>query len=133
MPDPGFERLRQGLLAGGISKTYIDRLTAELREHYLDLEADRRAAGETPIQAATAARRTLGNDAAIVLQVLTRPELRRPDHWVERLAGWVHVEADLLGPVTAPAIARWSASISLGAVLTVGLLFALARAIAIGV
>jgi len=133
MPDPGFEQLRQALFTRGISKTYTDRLIAELGEHYFDLEADRRAAGEAPPQAAAAARQALGSDTAIVMQVLARPQLRRWDPWVARLIGWAHGEAALLGPIAAPVIARWSASISLGVILTVGLLFALARAIAIGV
>lgn len=137
MPDIDFSTLRQGLYEQGVATGYAGRLVAELREHRADLEAERLAAGDSRAEAAVRARQRLGSDAAIVAQVLARPELH--GRWSSLRAALrllpcigvtdVHGSG---GAVAAPALARWTASISLGALATVVMLFALARTIAIG-
>ncbi|NIW23145.1 MAG: hypothetical protein GWN29_00470 [Gammaproteobacteria bacterium] len=110
----------------------------ELCEHRTDLEAERLAAGDSRSQAAAQAKKRLGSDAVIVAQVLARPELR---------GRWWRVRAALRqlqpvgatgahwsgGAVATPIIARWTASVGLGSLLTIALLFALARSITLGV
>lgn len=138
MPSNGFSILRRSLDEQGVAKRYAERLITELREHRADLEEERLAAGDSVANAARRARQRLGCDAAIVAQVLARPELR---------GRWSGVRAALFArrPVcavgapwsaealTAPAIARWTASVSLGSLLTVALLLVLARSITLGV
>lgn len=137
MPDSGFSALRQSLYERGVATGYAERLVTELREHRVDLEAESLAAGDSRSEAALRARQRLGSDAAIVAQVLARPELR---------GRWSSFRAALRplqpvgsagaywsgGAVAAPTIARWTASVGLGALVTVAMLFALARTIAIG-
>ncbi|MDH3418461.1 MAG: hypothetical protein OEM78_03240 [Gammaproteobacteria bacterium] len=137
MPDIDFSALRQRLYEQGVATGYAERLVAELREHRVDLEAERLVAGDSRAEAAVRARQQLGSDAAIVAQVLARPELR--GRWSSVRAALRPLQsigiAGVYGPggaVAAPALARWTASISLGAVATVVMLFALARTIAIG-
>ena len=137
MPEFDFSSLRQGLYERGVAAGYARRLVAELREHGVDLEAERLAAGDSRAEAALRARQRLGSDAAIVAHVLARPELR--GRWSSlraalRLSPSIGVTGvhGSGGAVAAPALARWTASISLGALATVVMLFALARTIAIG-
>ena len=88
--------------------------------------------------AAQRAGQRLGSEAAIAAQVLARPELR--GHWssLRALLRHLHplgvVGAQWSGSaVAAPVIARWTASVSLGSLMTVATLFALARTITLGV
>ncbi len=138
MPDIDFSALRRSLYERGVATGYAERLVAELREHRVDLEAERLAAGDTRSEAVARARQRLGSDAAIAAQVLVRPELRgrwssvraalRPLLPVNALGAHRSVE-----PAAAPAIARWTASVSLGSLLTVAMLFALAQSITTGI
>jgi hypothetical protein len=138
MPESDFLVLRASLQDGGVSPAYIGRLMTELEDHYADLEREELAFGDDPVSAAVRARRRLGEHDAIAAAVLIRPELRS---WKYR---WPWVAA-FLQPLMlilllpsvpmfvcadrGPAIARWSVSISLAAVLTVGLLFGMAQSI----
>ncbi len=137
MPSNDFNALRRGLYEQGIATSYADRLVAELGEHRADLEAERLAAGDSRSEAATRAKRRLGSEMAIVAQVVSRPELR--GRWsnvraalrtlLPLEAGGVHCSG---GNIAAPVIVRWTASVSLGSLLTVALLLALAQSITIG-
>ena len=136
MPSPKLTALKTSLRAGGVSPAYISRLLAELDDHYADLEREERATGRESAVAAVEALRRLGQQDAIAAEVLAKPELRS---WPERWP-WI---VSLLRPVLlllllpalpvlacagrGPAIARWSVSISLAALLTGGLLLAMAR------
>lgn len=141
MRDRSFAALRQALYEQGIAAGYAQRLVTELREHRLDLEADCLASGDSRARAALQARQRLGSDAAIVAQVLARRELRGT--WSSLRAALRPLQLAFAGDepqwpagagvVCVPAIARWTASISLGALVTVAMLFALARTIVIGV
>ena len=138
MPRVSLNALRTSLQDGGVSSAYIGRLLAELDDHYTDLEHDERESGREPAAAAVAALRRLGSQDAIAAEVLAKPELRSWPYrwpWIVRLIRPVMVLLLLPSlPILAcadrgPAIARWSVSISLGAVLTAGLLLAMAQSI----
>ena len=138
MPESGFSVLRRSLYERGVDAGYAERLLAELREHRVDLESEQLAAGDSHTEAALRARRRLGSDAAIVAQVLARPELR--GRWssiraaLRPLKPFGAVNDHWFGDVAAPpAITRWTASVSLGSLMTVVMLFALAQSITTGV
>ena len=138
MANPKLNALRTSLRDGGVSPAYINRLMSELDDHYADLEQEERATGREPTAAADEALMRLGQQDTIAAQVLAKPELRS---WSNRWP-WI---VSLLSPVLlllllpampilacvdrGPAIVRWSVSISLGAVLTVGLLLVMAQSI----
>ena len=138
MPSPKLNALTTSLRDGGVSSAYINRLVAELDDHYADLEHEERATGREPAAAAVEALRRLGRQDTIAAEVLAKPELRSwPSRWpwIVRLLRPVLLLLLLPAvPVLAcagrgPAIARWSVSISLGVVLTGGLLLAMAESI----
>ncbi|MEE8236961.1 MAG: hypothetical protein V3S67_01495 [Gammaproteobacteria bacterium] len=138
MPSPKLNALTTSLRNGGVSSAYINRLVAELDDHYADLEHEERATGREPAAAAVEALRRLGRQDTIAAEVLAKPELRSWPYrwpWIVRLLRPVLLLLLLPAvPVLAcagrgPAIARWSASISLGVVLTGGLLLAMAESI----
>ena len=135
MRDTRFERLQTALLDRGVPARYAERLIAELDDHYHDLESERRAAGDSRRLAASRARRSLGSDRSIIAQVVARPELRGRWFGIRaalRLA-CASAESMPFGMSEGAAIARWSASISLGMLMTVATLLVLARTVAIGV
>ena len=138
MPSPKLNALTTSLRDGGVSSAYINRLVAELDDHYADLELEERATGREPAAAAVEALRRLGRQDTIAAEVLAKPELRSWPYrwpWIVRLLRPVLLLLLLPAvPVLAcsgrgPAIARWSVSISLGVVLTGGLLLAMAESI----
>ena len=138
MPSPKLNALTTSLRDGGVSSAYINRLVAELDDHYADLEHEERATGREPAAAAVEALRRLGRQDTIAAEVLAKPELRSWPYrwpWIVRLLRPVLLLLMLPAvPVLAcagrgPAIARWSVSISLGVVLTGGLLLAMAESI----
>ncbi len=138
MPSPKLNALTVLLRDGGVSSAYINRLLAELGDHYADLEREERAAGREPALATLEALRRLGQQDMIAAEVLAKPELRS---WSDRWPWIVSLLRPVLlllllptAPVLAcagrgPAIARWSVSISLGALLTGGLLLAMAQSL----
>lgn len=130
--------LRMSLQDGGVSSVYISRLLAELDDHYADLEHDERASGREPAAAAVAALRRLGRQDTIASEVLAKPELRSwPYRWPWLVSLLRPVMVLLLLPSMpilacadrGSAIGRWSVSIGLGALLTGGLLLAMAQTI----
>jgi len=132
------QSLRTSLHDGGVSSAYINRLMAELDDHYADLEREARASGSERPAAAVEALRRLGQQDAIAAAVLAKPELRSWSHRWPWLAGLMsHVLLLLLLPVTpivacaqrGPAILRWSVSISLGTAMTGGFLLVMAQSI----
>ncbi len=138
MPKVSLQSLRTSLQDGGVSSVYINRLMAELDDHYADLEREERTSGNERPAAAVEALRRLGQQDAIAAAVLAKPELRS---WSDRwpwLAGLMsQVLLLLLLPVIpvvacaqrGPAIVRWSVSISLGTAFTGGLLLVMAQSI----
>jgi hypothetical protein len=138
MPDLDLHELRSSLLENGASRRYVGRLMSELEDHYADLEEEERERGRQPGCAALFACKRLGDQDAIRAAVISRPELQSwPNRWPWIVSVLRPVVLILLLPSVpvlacaerGPAIARWSASISLATLLTVTLLFAMARAI----
>ncbi len=138
MPRVSLNALRTSLQDGGVSSAYIGRLLAELDDHYADLERDELTSGREPAVAAVAALRRLGRQDTIAAEVLAKPELRSwPYRWPWLVSLLRPVMVILLLPSLpilacvdrGPAIARWSVSIGLGALLTGGLLLAMAQTI----
>jgi hypothetical protein len=136
------QALRASLRDEGLPVAYINRLTEELNDHYADLEHEAVAAGREVEIAGAEALRRLGGDESIAAAVLTKPELRSwscNNSWVLGLIRPLLML--LLLPVLpiyacldqGPAIARWGVSISVGTLLTGGLLFALARTILLAI
>lgn len=135
MPDRHFERLRSRLLDGGVSPRYADRLVTELYEHYCDLRNERTSAGDSSFSAGRQARSSLGSDAAILSEVLNRPELRGRWHDLRAALRFARASAGAItiGAYGGAAVARWGLSISLGLVMTTTTLLVLAHAVAIGI
>ena len=132
------QALRASLRDGGLPVAYINRLMEELDDHYADLECEAVAAGREIEAAGTEALRRLGGEQSITAAVLVKPELRSWSSNHSWVFGLIRPLLMLLllpiVPVYAcmdrgPAIARWGVSISVGTLLTGGLLFALARTV----
>jgi hypothetical protein len=136
--EPYFERLATNLAEQGVSARYIDRLVAELEDHCADAAAEQGIAA-CPATPSEWPRDRLGDAAAIVSQVVARPELRG------RLSS-CRVALRMLGShggglairlgdtsMAGPVVMRWSASIACGATLTAALLLAMAQSIALNV
>jgi hypothetical protein len=135
VPDRRFERLQTILLDRGVPARYAARLIAELHDHHDDLASARRAAGDSQRRAALTARRSLGSDYSIVASVLARAELR--GRWPGVRAALRHAcisagSMSFYGHERA-AIARWTVSIGLGALITFATLLALAHTLTISV
>jgi hypothetical protein len=136
--DRHFEQLRTILYDRGVCARYANRLVAELEDHYADAEAEQLAAGCSRDEARLTLTEQLGPSAAIAAEVLAHPELRgrccglravlRP--MFSMLASTDRTTWD--GVATAPAIARWSASITFGSMVTCALLLAMAQTMALG-
>lgn len=134
MPEPLFSDLEQQLLTGGVKPHCVQRTLAELRDHFCDLERDLLADGISPEEAAERARATLGDERTLAAAVLARPELRDWRCSWPRAAACLN-SVTLLAVLPAvpvaycayrgPLIARWSASVSLAALVTGGLLLGL--------
>jgi hypothetical protein len=131
-----FERLRTKLAERGISARYIDRLVAELEDHYADAAAERRGGAHAPM-AQGWCRDRLGNEAAIVSQVLARPELRGrfcSFRAATRLLLARSAEVVVRDAIVAESpIMRWSASIASGTMITAALLLLMAQSITLSV
>ena len=141
MPDPDFAAFRRELLDAGIALRHVQRTAVELEEHYLDLKDDFERLGLDRDEAEARAARQLGNLDTIVASVVARPELRSWAYRYPRLGRVVlPVACALLLPVTpliagvnyAPAIARWSAIMSLSAVITAGMFLVIQLTITLG-
>ncbi len=128
--------LRSSLSGSGVSPAYIRRLMSELEDHCEDLEREALAAGRNSAHAEAVAMRRLGRNEVIATAVLTRPEL---GSWCQRWPWLVTLIKPLIVvllmpamPILAcvdraPAIARWSASISLASAITGAMLLVMAQ------
>ena len=100
MPKVSLQSLRTSLQDGGVSSVYINRLMAELDDHYADFEREERTSGSERPAAAVEALRRLGQQDGIAAAVLAKPELRSWSHRWPRLAGLMsHALLLLLLPV----------------------------------
>lgn len=143
MPRPRFNSLSKYLLDCGVAPKFAARISAELHDHYADLEQEMLEARIPADEAAEEAQARLGAEAVITEEFLKRPELRR---WMYR-STWLFLALGLLVSVVelvltplyalaalalAPlrtmlvnrvAVARYLAATGAAAVVTVALLF----------
>jgi hypothetical protein len=136
MCDMYFEQLEKALAARGVPSRYIDRLIAELEDHRADVATERPDTAQLTAPLGWI-RSRLGDEAAIVAQVIARPELR--GHWSVLRASlnalrtysqnWV-ADCDTCA-IAGPLLVRWSASIACGTAVTAALLLAMAQSIAL--
>lgn len=134
MPEPLFSDLERQLLTGGVEPRYVRRTMQELRDHYSDIEHDLLDDGLNPDEASRRALTALGDEQTLATAVLARPELRdwRCD-WPRAAACLDSVALLVVLPAVpmaycayrVPLIARWSASVSLAALVTGALLLGL--------
>lgn len=134
MPEPRFSELEQQLLTGGVEPRYVQRTMQELRDHYSDIERDWLESGADPEEAARRAQNALGDERTLAAAVLARPELLDWRYaWPRTAACLDSVTLLVVLPAVpvaycayrGPLIARWSASVSLAALVTAGLLLGL--------
>jgi hypothetical protein len=131
MPDERFEALRLELRKGGVAPVYIERTILELNEHYADLESAALAAGQSPAEAAQTARTALGNERAIAVAILARPELLAFSARWPRVAYYLQ-SAATIGTLPGlplvfciehrPELARWGAALGVAATLVASIL-----------
>jgi hypothetical protein len=139
MPKPEFRALEEALLAANVAPRYVYRTIQELSEHFEDIESDALACGLSHEESRAVAKSAIGCDAAIVAAAQSRPELQTwPSRWPRSAETLTVITYYLILPI-APlvyciqhgnTIARWSASASLAALVTGGLLFSMQLAIA---
>jgi hypothetical protein len=80
MADLDFGAMQERLLRGGVAPGHVRRTIAELRDHHAELVAEATGHGATPEQATAQAWARLGDEDALVGEVLRRPELRSWAH-----------------------------------------------------
>jgi hypothetical protein len=74
--DPELEALLKELIETGVAPKYVLRLTAELQDHYADLEHEAERHGIPADEAAADALARLGRCAAIAREFERHPELK---------------------------------------------------------
>ena len=138
MPAPEFSRLLSNLLKAGIAPRHARRAVEELEAHYQDIVEASIEEGASPADASLAARRRLGDLSAVQAAMEAQPALRSwAWHW-PRLALFVYPAACLLALPAAPVmagvrhaedIARWSACLLLGGLVTTSIILFLGLAV----
>lgn len=141
MPDPDFEGLRNRLLYAGIAPYHARRTILELQEHHADLQDELIRGGFEQCDAQIEASRQLGPLDVIADLVIARTELRRWTYRYPRIGRIVLPIACALvlpaapliaGIAYASAIARWSAIMSLSAMITAVMFLAIQMSITLG-
>lgn len=140
MPSPDFPSLRKRLVEAGVAPIHIRRTLLELHEHYDDLKSEAIQRTSSEVAAAQFATDRLGNLELLAREIGSRPELRCWQYRHPRVARLVLPIAYLaLLPITplfvgvahASTLARWGASLMLGAAVTATIFFALQVSIAL--
>ena len=138
MLKPEFLGLERALLAANVSPRFVCRTIQELSDHFEDIETDALRSGYRADEARALARRVIGTDARILAAVAARPELR---HWTCRWPRSAAALSTIFYYAVLPAapfvycahrggaIARWTASVSLAALVTGAMLFSMQLAI----
>jgi hypothetical protein len=139
MPRPEFATLERALIAANVAPRFVRRTIQELSEHLEDIETDALAAGLSRAEARSLAREAIGSDCIILAAVTARDELRDWHcRWPRSAATLRLLSWTLLLPGAPLAycarhggtIFRWSASASLGTLLTAAMLFSMQLALA---
>jgi len=116
--------LRSSLIQGGVPLWRAQRAIAELREHYLDLEAEALDAGLTPADAATDAAIRLGNLPELASEYLGHAELTT--WWGKsQVAQLCTASASTIWQEHSGFAARWCFAMLSGALVTFTLLLML--------
>ncbi|MBN1238586.1 MAG: energy transducer TonB [Gammaproteobacteria bacterium] len=136
--DPEFDALLRQLLRTGVAPKYVTRLTAELQDHYRDLEDEARRAGVPADQIRADARERLGRCSAIADEFDRHPELLSwicTSEWLATLlrsvaSGYVAVCTPLRALAAGPdALMRYTAAGAAGAAVTAVLLLSMVGAL----
>jgi hypothetical protein len=80
MAELDFAAIREQLLRGGVAPKHVRRTIAELRDHHADLVSEATGRGATTAQATAEASARLGDQEALVGEVLRHSELRSWAH-----------------------------------------------------
>ena len=140
MPRPDYSRLRAQLIEFGVAPKYIRRTIIELEDHYDDLKNEALRHGYSCSSAERHATTTLGDVGMLAREVASRPELRSWAYRNPRVARYLLPAAYFallpavpifIGVSHSSTIARWSASMMLGAAVTAGMFLALQLSIAV--
>lgn len=140
MPRPDFSGLRSQLIRRGVAPRHINRTLLELEDHFDDLKDEALQQGYLGASAQQLAATWLGDVDLLAQEVAARPELKT---WLYRYPKFARLVLPLaylvllptvpifIGVSRASAIARWSASMMLGAAITATIFLVLQISIAI--
>lgn len=138
MPVPEFQGLLRGLLRAGIAPRHARRAVEELEAHYEDLVSASRHDGLSESEATRLAAERLGDLGAVQAAMETQPALKSWAWRWPRVALVVYPAACLLALPIAPVaagvrhaqdIARWTACLVLGGLVTASMILFLGLAI----
>lgn len=140
MPSPDFPGLRKRLVELGVAPIHVRRTLLELGDHYDDLIAEANERRKSELAAAQYAADRLGDLELLARQVASRPELRCWQYRYPMAARIILPVAYLAllptmplfaGVAHASTIARWGASLMLGAAVTATMFLVLQVSIAL--
>ena len=140
MPEPDFKQFRSELLQAGIAPRHVRRTITELQEHLDDLVEAELASGCDAVTAQRRAGREMGCLTDVAIAMRACPELRCWAFRYPRLAVVVYpltclallpVVPVIAGVAHAPQLARWSACLFFGALVTATMFLCLQLAIAV--
>jgi hypothetical protein len=138
MPEPDFKQFRSELLQAGIAPRHIRRTIVELQEHLDDLVEAELASGCDATTAQRRAAREMGKLTDVAIAMRACPELRCWAYRYPRLAVVVYpltclallpVVPVIAGVAHAQHVARWSACLIFGALVTASMFLFLQLAI----
>ena len=138
MPEPDFKQFRSELLQAGISPRHVRRTITELEDHLDDLVDAQLASGCDAATAQRRAGREMGSLTDVAIAMRACPELQSWAYRYPRLAVVVYPLTCLAllpaipviaGVAHAPQLARWSACLFMGALVTASIFLILQLAI----
>ena len=127
MPNPDFQKFETRLLQAGIAPRHVRRTVVELKEHLEDIVDAEQACGCDLETARRRATREFGDLQEVVTAMRARPELLSWAFRFPRTAALVYpltclallpVVPVFAGVAHAPQLARWSACLLFGALVT---------------
>ena len=134
MREPDFQQFESELLRLGIATRHVRRTVVELREHLDDLVDAALASGDEPLMAQQKAAAQMGDLQQVALAMRACPELRCWSYRFPRIAVVVYPLTCLVllpampvlaGVAHASALARWSACVLFGGLVTAAIFLAL--------
>lgn len=141
MHEPDFEGFQRDLRRAGIAPRHIKRATLELREHYDDLVIAGRDDGLSAAEARAAANDQFGSLDSVVTAMRAQPELCEWSRRFPRLAMVVYPVACLVALPAMPVVAgvnhasllaRWTACLFFGGLITAFIFLVLQLSLAFG-